>query len=113
MQNDRSENQRISQGGIGAEDALSGLLDRASEIAGGVLSSIQAVAGTTACKGVQLNKLKEYAIAHECWYYDPLSLLLLLRYTPSSSLFNSFKNGAGVHKGAALLVLTDETGTIG
>jgi hypothetical protein len=74
MQNERSENQRISQGGIGAEDALSGLLDRASEIAGGVLSSIQAVAGTTACKGVQLNKLKEYAIAHECWYYDPLSL---------------------------------------
>jgi hypothetical protein len=74
MQHDGSEDQRISQGSVGAEDAFRSLLDRASEIAGRVLGSIQEVAGTTACKGVQLSKLKEFAIANECWYPDPLSL---------------------------------------
>ena len=34
-----------------------GLLARASAFAGEVLSSIQALAGTTACKGVQIAKL--------------------------------------------------------
>lgn len=39
------------------EDGFHGLLARASAFAGGVLSSIQALAGTTARKGVQIAKL--------------------------------------------------------
>jgi hypothetical protein len=73
MQDER-ENQRISQGGFGTETAFRSILDEASDVARGVLGSIQEVAGTTACKGVQLDALKKYAIEHQCWFYDPLSL---------------------------------------
>jgi hypothetical protein len=55
MQDER-ENQRISQGGFGTEVAFRSILDEASDVARGVLGSIQEVAGTTACKGEQLQK---------------------------------------------------------
>jgi hypothetical protein len=58
MQDER-ENQRISQGGFGTKNAFRSVLDEASEVARGVLGSIQEVAGTTACKGVQLDALKK------------------------------------------------------
>jgi len=39
----------------------------ASDFARSVLESIQAFAGTTACKGVQIARLKDWAIQHGCW----------------------------------------------
>ena len=51
-----------------------GLLARASAFAGGVLSSIQTLAGTTACKGVQIARLKDWAKENDCWIENPESL---------------------------------------
>ena len=46
---------------------INGLLEEASSFARGVLESIKALAGTTACKGVQIARLKDWAIEHKCW----------------------------------------------
>ena len=56
---DGDTTERLSQESQCPEDGFHGLLARASAFAGGVLSSIQALAGTTACKGVQIAKLKD------------------------------------------------------
>lgn len=47
---DGDTTERLSQESQCHEDGFNGLLARASAFAGGVLSSIQALAGTTACK---------------------------------------------------------------
>ena len=59
---DGDTTERLSQKSQCPEDGFNGLLARASAFAGGVLSSIQALAGTTACKGVQIARLKEWAL---------------------------------------------------
>ena len=51
---DGDSTERLSQESQCPEDGFNGLLAIASAFAGGVLSSIQALAGTTACKGVQI-----------------------------------------------------------
>ena len=56
MNNDGT--QRISSQGDSGEDEVGGLLAAASDFARSVLESIQALAGTTACKGVQIARLK-------------------------------------------------------
>ena len=56
MNNDGT--QRIPPQGDSGEDEVGGLLAAASDFARSVLESIQALAGTTACKGVQIARLK-------------------------------------------------------
>ena len=56
---DGDTTERLSQESQCPNAKEHGLLARASAFAGGVLSSIQALAGTTACKGVQIAKLKD------------------------------------------------------
>ena len=56
MNGDTTE--RLSHESQCSEGKEHGLLARASAFAGGVLSSIQALAGTTARKGVQIARLK-------------------------------------------------------
>ena len=53
--------------GDGRENEVGGLLAAASDFARSVLESIQALAGTTSCKGVQIARLKDWAIANNCW----------------------------------------------
>lgn len=65
MNND--SNQRVSPQGDNREDAVGSLLAEASDFARGVLESIQALAGTTSCKGVQIARLKDWAITNHCW----------------------------------------------
>ena len=72
MNGDTTE--RISQEGQCGEEGINGLLARASAFAGAVLSSIQALAGTTACKGVQIARLKDWAKENDCWIENPESL---------------------------------------
>ena len=57
---------RLSQGGEREETPLHSLLDEASDVARRVLESIQAVAGTTACKGVQIHELEKFAVGKAC-----------------------------------------------
>ena len=56
---------RISQKDNCRKEEIGSLLEDAAEISGGVLSSIQALAGTTACKGVQIARLKEWAVNND------------------------------------------------
>ena len=65
MSNDNIE--QLSPQGDTRENEFGGLLAAASDFARGVLESVQALAGTTACKGVQIARLKEWAIANHCW----------------------------------------------
>ena len=72
MNGDTTE--RLSQESQYPENDLDGLLARASAFAGGVLSSIQALAGTTTCKGVQIARLKDWAKENDCRFENPESL---------------------------------------
>ena len=65
MSNDNIE--QLSPQGDTRENEFGGLLAAASDFARGVLELIQALAGTTACKGVQIARLKDWAIANHCW----------------------------------------------
>lgn len=65
MNNDNS--QRLSPQSESGENEIGSLLEEASAFARGVLESIQALAGTEACKGVQIARLKDWAISHNCW----------------------------------------------
>ena len=65
---------RLSQKGEPRNAKVNSILEDAAEVAGGVLSSIQALAGTTACKGVQIARLKEWAVNNSLWI-DDISLL--------------------------------------
>ena len=71
---DGDTTERLSQESQCPDAKEHGLLARASAFAGGVLSSIQALAGTTACKGVQIARLKDWAKENDCWIENPESL---------------------------------------
>ena len=72
MNGDTTE--RISQEFDGREPADNGLLEKASAFARSILESIQALAGTTTCKGVQIARLKQWAVENDCWIEDPTKL---------------------------------------
>ena len=61
---------RISQKDNCRKEEVGSLLEDAAKISGRVLSSIQALAGTTACKGVQIARLKEWALNNAIWIDD-------------------------------------------
>ena len=65
MNNDSTQ-QLSSQSNTG-KDEHSGLLAAASDFARSVLESVQTLAGTTTCKGVQIARLKDWAISNHCW----------------------------------------------
>ncbi len=70
IRNERMSNdstQQIPPQGDNGKNEVGGLLASASDFARSVLDSIQALAGTTACKGGQIARLKEWAIANDCW----------------------------------------------
>ena len=59
MNGDQTE--RLSQEGECREVGECDILEAASEVARGVLEEIEALAGTTACKAVQLVRLRKWA----------------------------------------------------
>ena len=62
--------ERLPQEGECREDGQCGILEAASEVAQRVLEEIKTLAGTTACKSVQLVKLRQWAQSQGCWFYD-------------------------------------------
>ena len=62
--------ERLSQESECREISKGGLLARASAFAQGVLKEIEALAGTTSCKFVQLVRLKRWALEQDCWFND-------------------------------------------
>ena len=67
---DGNTTDRLSQKDNCRKEEIGSLLEDAAEIYGRVLSSIQALAGTTACKGVQIARLKEWAVNNAIWIDD-------------------------------------------
>lgn len=55
-------NDRISSSGNKDKESFNNLLEKASIEAGRILGTIQAIAGTANCKGVQINGLKRREI---------------------------------------------------
>ena len=72
MNGDYSE--RLSQESECRNEEEYGILERASAIALGVLKEIEALAGTTTCKSVQLVRLKKWAQEQGCWFCDRTQL---------------------------------------
>lgn len=72
MNGDTAE--RISQEGHGRKSESHELLEKASAFSRSILESIQALAGTTTCKGVQIARLKDWAVKNNCWIENPNSL---------------------------------------
>jgi hypothetical protein len=58
---------QLSQGANRAETHIHGIYESASSIARRVLESMQALAGTTSCKGVQISELEKWAKENKCW----------------------------------------------
>ncbi|WP_301346066.1 hypothetical protein [uncultured Muribaculum sp.] len=65
---------KISSGINSEKEGSNSLLEAAAAEARRISCAIQEVAGTTACKGVQINGLKKWAIENSCWIdsYDLL-----------------------------------------
>ena len=68
MNGDKTE--RIPQTDERREISEGGILESASTFAYRVLKEIEALAGTTACKSVQLVRLKKWAQEQGCWFDD-------------------------------------------
>lgn len=68
--NDYDENNRISPSSDGAKTEFRSFLEAASDVSHRTFESIQAVAGTAACKGVQINALRKFAVENGCWFPD-------------------------------------------
>ena len=68
MSNDNT--QQISPQGDNGKNEDGGLLASASDFARSVLDSIQALAGTTACKSVQQVRLKQWVQEQGRWFED-------------------------------------------
>ena len=68
MNGDNTE--RISQEGECGNETEGGILESASAVAQRVLEEIEALAGTTSCKTVQLVRLRQWAKEQGCWFED-------------------------------------------
>ena len=65
-----NNSERISQEGKCHQKGESGILERASAFAQRVIEEIEALAGTTSCKSVQLARLKKWAQENGYWFSD-------------------------------------------
>lgn len=62
--------ERLSQESERRNEGNNGILESASAFARRVLEEIEALAGTTACKSVQLVRLRKWAQEQGCWFDD-------------------------------------------
>lgn len=67
--------ERLPQKSEYREDSEGGILESASTFAYRVLKEIEALAGTTACKSVQLVRLKQWAQEQGRWFDDRTQVL--------------------------------------
>lgn len=67
---DGTNTERLSQENQQGEAPIRSILEQAEALAQRVLKSIQAVAGTTDCKGVQIARLTDFAKQNNYWIND-------------------------------------------
>lgn len=68
--NDYGKDNPTPQTSDGAEKSIRSFLAEASVVSSRAFESIQALAGTTFSKGVQINALRKFAIENDCWFPD-------------------------------------------
>lgn len=61
------EYDKISSGIDSEKEGFDNLLEEAAAEARRISRAIQEIAGTTACKGVQINGLRKWAVENNCW----------------------------------------------
>lgn len=66
--NSNARIERLPQDGESKEVDFPDIYAAASNVAKGVLESMQKIAGTTYCKGVQVAELEKWAKSHNCWF---------------------------------------------
>lgn len=62
-----NSSEQLSQKNKRNQAPVGGILEQAESVARRVFESIQATAGATACKGVQIARLAEWAKQNDCW----------------------------------------------
>ena len=67
---DGNNTERIPQEGECRKNGECCILESASETAQRILEEIEALAGTTACKSIQLVRLRQWAQEQGCWFDD-------------------------------------------
>lgn len=70
---DYGEDNRIPPSSDGTKEGFRSVLAEASDVSYRMFETIQAVAGTTACKGVQINALRKYAVENSTIIYTAQS----------------------------------------
>lgn len=95
---DGSRSKRISQKGKCRETQVDGLLEKVEAFARGVLESVQALAGTTTCKGVQIARLKEWAIENGCWFDSANELGVFVDRGSENEVYLSKRSNKLVYK---------------
>lgn len=88
----------ISSPDYSEENEIRCLLDEASDVARGVLESIQTIAGTTVVKGVQITNLERFARDRDCWIDDISQLGIFSDKGSENEVYLSKKNNAIVYK---------------
>lgn len=64
------EYDKVSCGSNSEKESVHSLLEAAADEAGRISRSVQEIAGTTSCKGVQINGLRKWATRNNCWFDD-------------------------------------------
>lgn len=88
----------ISSPGYSEENEIRCLLDEASHVARGVLESIQAIAGTTIVKGVQIANLERFARDRGYWIEDISMIGIFSDRGSENEVYLSAQSNATVYK---------------
>lgn len=83
---------QIPQSGYQNKESINSLLEKASIEAGRILRVIQAVAGTSNCKGVQINGLKQFAKHESCWIYTADNLGIFSDRCSENEVYMNYDN---------------------
>lgn len=88
----------ISSPSHSEENEIHCLLEEASNVARGVLESIQAIAGTTVVKGVQISNLERFARDRGYWIEDINTIGIFSDRGSENEVYLSIENNTTVYK---------------
>lgn len=97
-ENQYGKAESISSSSYSEEDEICCILDEASHVARGVLESIQAIAGTTVVKGVQITNLERYSRDRGYWINDINELGIFSDRGSENEVYLSKKSNSIVYK---------------
>lgn len=90
--------ERLSPQSDSGEAPINDILENAEAVARRVFESIQALAGTETCKGVQIARLKDWAIANNHWISDIKKLGTFSDRGSENEVYLSFEDEHFIYK---------------